>query len=188
MDGTFACECADGYKGDGYTCIEEWIVTGIDEDWQLSFDNEGWSTVPSGGLITGFERSGRINNNENGIYHLEYAHYIMSQWADSCVEADWMHQWDSNDRWVYCPSGTAINGLYRSTSGEQGRLYNIETGKCCKGVTQDCMEHIVAAELDAPGLASCPAEYALTGMYRGGCDEVHCLETFHCCRVIPYMP
>jgi len=188
-DGSFECQCSSGYKGDGYSCIEEWIITGVDTAWETNFDNAGWSTVPSGALITGFERSGSMDGGDYGIYHLEKAHYIMSQWTDSCVEEDyWMHEWDNNDRWVTCPTGTAINGLYRGNSGEEGRLHNIEYGKCCKGVTSECMEVGVEAELDNPGLASCPLGYALNGMYRGGCDDLHCLEKFHCCKVIPYMP
>jgi len=186
-DGSYDCACLDGYKGDGYSCIEAWINEG-ESDWTTSFDNEGWSNAPNGAFITGLERSGRMGNNEDGIYHIEKITWIMSAWTDSCQDADWMHQWDNNDRWVYCPSGTALNGLYRSSSGEEGRLHNIEYGKCCTGVTQECFEHGVEAELDAPGLAKCPFGYAIHGMYRGSCDELHCLEKFSCCKVIGYQP
>merc|ERR1719357_1311133 len=186
-DGSYDCACMDGYKGDGYSCIEAWINEG-ESDWQSSFDNEGWSTVPNGALITGLERSGRMGGDENGIYHIEKTTWIMSAWTDSCQDADWMHQWDNNDRWVHCPAGTALNGLYRSNSGEEGRLHNIEYGKCCTDVTEECMEHGVEAELDAPGLAKCPFGYAINGMYRGSCDEIHCLEKFNCCKVIGYQP
>jgi len=166
--------------------IPAWI-DGVDE-WTSKFDNQGWSTVPVGGLIAGFERSGSRENGNNGISHIEFAYYVMSLWPDVCTHEDWTHTWDHNHRWVTCPPGSAINGLYRSHPGQGDRLSHIEEGKCCKGVTDECKEVNVDAQLDRLGLAICPVGYAIRGMYKSSCDALHCLDKFECCKVIEHMP
>merc|ERR1719419_753042 len=50
------------------------------------------------------------------------------------------------------------------------------------------MEVDVSASFDYEGLTSCPQGYALTGMWRQECAELHCMEKINCCKVIEHMP
>ena len=50
------------------------------------------------------------------------------------------------------------------------------------------MDVDVSASFDQSGLSACPEGYALSGMWRGDCEELHCIETFHCCQVLTEMP
>ena len=97
-------------------------------DWMTSFDTIGWSDVPEGTLITGFERSGSVDGGEHGLHHLEAATYVNSIYRDGCTEEDWWSAWDNPNQWVQCPAGSAIRGLYRN-EGAEGRLYAIEMGR-----------------------------------------------------------
>ena len=50
------------------------------------------------------------------------------------------------------------------------------------------MDVDVSASFDESGLTACPVGYALSGMWRGDCEELHCIETFRCCMVLTEMP
>ena len=50
------------------------------------------------------------------------------------------------------------------------------------------MDVDVSVSFDQSGLSACPEGYALSGMWRGDCEELHCIETFHCCQVLTEMP
>ena len=50
------------------------------------------------------------------------------------------------------------------------------------------MDVDVSVSFDNSGLSSCPEGYALSGMWRGDCEELHCIETFHCCQVLTELP
>lgn len=91
----------------------------------------------------------------------------------------------SNNRWGVCPNGYFLQGLYR-TNGHS--LHNIEEGRCCKPNNLPnsylrCYDHNVGSSFDNKGWSNCDGGYYLTGIYRGGCDQLHCLDKFRCCSM-----
>ena len=80
-----------------------------------------------------------------------------------------------------------MNGLFRTD--EDPWLHNIEEARCCKpqGLPdeyEDCYKENVWGSFDGKGLSVCKREsYYMTGIYRGDCDKLYCLEEFMCCRM-----
>jgi len=127
-----------------------------------------------------------MDGGAHAIYHLESATYANSFWTEPCTTENWWDTWNNENTWVECPAGNALRGLYRSP-GDDAKLWYIEEGLCCPGVAE-CVETDIAASFDHEGLSSCPTGYAISGMYRGGCGELHCMEKIKCCRIISDMP
>ena len=38
---------------------------------------------------------------------------------------------------------------------------------------------------DSKGLSKCNDGYYMAGLYRGGCDELRCIEKIKCCKMYP---
>ena len=93
----------------------------------------------------------------------------------------------SNHRWSTCPSGHFLQGLYR---GDGNNLHNIEYGKCCKPANHpywwgSCYNQDIMLSFDKKGLSKCDDGYYMTGVYRGGCDGLRCIEEIKCCKMYP---
>ncbi|XP_032239144.2 uncharacterized protein LOC5513729 [Nematostella vectensis] len=104
--------------------------------------------------------------------------------------ADWWSSFDRNNRWNTCPNGYFLQGLDRN-DGQS--LDNIEVGKCCKPANHPhwyghCYDQDVRASFDKEGTSKCRDGYFMTGLYRGNCDEIYCIEMFKCCKMVPTPP
>ena len=88
---------------------------------------------------------------------------------------------------VVCPTGYFLQGLYRN-SGE-GWVHHIEEAKCCKPNTfpdkyEDCYGEDIWGPFDNIGLSGCKKRgYYVAGIYKGGCDNLGCIERLFCCKM-----
>ncbi|KAH9499561.1 hypothetical protein Btru_078122 [Bulinus truncatus] len=116
-----------------------------------------------------------------------------SNWSNTdvlVVYEDWTLTLDDEKVWAYCPSGYFLQGLYRSDTGwpwYTGYLHNIETARCAKPATHpfyygDCYVLDIPT-FDRQGIFSCREDYYLTGLYKSGCDKLHCLDSLMCCKM-----
>ncbi|XP_048576422.1 uncharacterized protein LOC5514381 [Nematostella vectensis] len=163
-------------------------------NWRSSFDKKGFSTC---GSVTQY-MNGLYRNKPSGyqgIFLIEQARCCARPrpyWnqATSCIMADWWSSFDRNNRWNTCPNGYFLRGLYRN-DGQS--LDNIEVGKCCKPANHPhwyghCYDQDVRASFDKEGTSKCRDGYFMTGLYRGNCDEIYCIEMFKCCKMVPTPP
>lgn len=86
--------------------------------------------------------------------------------------------------WALCPEGHFLQGLYRTSHW----LHSIEEGKCCKPASlpdtyAECVEKDIGSTFNNRGLSSCDDGYYMAGIYRGGCDLLHCIEKIKCCKM-----
>lgn len=89
------------------------------------------------------------------------------------------------NRWAFCPTGYFLQGLYRS---KNHNIHNIEEGHCCKPNNLPssylrCYEHDISSSFDNKGWSECDSDHYLTGVYRGGCDKLQCIEKIKCCMM-----
>lgn len=89
------------------------------------------------------------------------------------------------NRWAFCPTGYFLQGLYRS---KNHNIHNIEEGHCCKPNNLPssylrCYEHDISSSFDNKGWSECDSDHYLTGVYRGGCDKLRCIEKIKCCMM-----
>ncbi|CAL1532982.1 unnamed protein product [Lymnaea stagnalis] len=161
------------------------------DNWVLSFDQEGSSKCSnSQTYIRGFERS--ENTADDGIGLLEYAQCCSAPDRYEAYEpktqtVDWILILDNNNQWAKCPDGYFLQGLYRSGSWP-GYLYNIEQGLCAKPFRHpdnygSCYDQDIVYCFDDEGLCNCQDGYYVTGIYRGGCNKLLCIETLKCCSM-----
>ncbi|XP_001639919.2 aerolysin [Nematostella vectensis] len=164
-------------------------------NWQISFDKEGYSTCNSkNDYINGLYRNNNAGGND-GIHLIEKARccpipYPFWYQPTDCVIADWVHSLDNNYRWSTCPGGHFLQGLYRS--GDKW-LHNIEYGKCCKPANHPhwwghCYNQDVGRSFDNVGTSKCNDGYFMTGVYRGSCNKLYCIESFKCCKMVNSPP
>ncbi|EDO47855.1 predicted protein [Nematostella vectensis] len=165
-------------------------------NWWSSFDNEGYSTCCSKTIyINGLYRNTNGGVSDDGIHRIEEARCCprpKSYWYQStdCIVADWMHSLENDYQWSTCPGGYFLQGFYRS--GDKW-LHNIEYGKCCKPANHPhawghCYEQSVESSFDSEGTSKCNDSYFMTGLYRGSCDRLHCIEKFRCCKMVNNPP
>lgn len=92
-----------------------------------------------------------------------------------------------NNVWAVCPTGYFIRGFYRN---DNALLYNIEEATCCKPNSfpnryEECYEESIGVSFDNIGLSECTKnDYYVVGIYKGGCDDLHCIETLKCCKMV----
>ena len=162
-------------------------------NWWSSFDKKGYSTCASSNqYINGLYRNDRGGDE---IYRLEEARccgrtFPYYYQPTQCMAADWVHSLDNNNRWSTCSSGHFLQGLYRS---DGNKLHNIEYGKCCKPANHpywwgSCYNQDIRLSFDKKGLSKCNDGHYMTGVYRGGCDRLRCIETIKCCKMYPSPP
>lgn len=164
-------------------------------NWWGSMDKKGWSMCEGNNeYLSGLWRNDRDGNNDkDGLYRIEEARCCgrsisYGSEAESCYNANWWGVLDSSNQWAKCKDGYFLRGLYRSSDY---KLHNLEEGKCCRPSSAPnsyaaCYELTsVGSTFDKKGLSKCAAGYLMTGVYRGGCDNLYCIEKFKCCSMKP---
>jgi len=160
-------------------------------NWWHSFDKTGWSKCASGNeYMTGLWRNVRGRGSSDGLYRIEQAKCCarsssFGRVRNTCYTQNWVRTLDYNNRWAKCKNGYFLQGFYRS-SGHM--LHNLEYAQCCKPSTAPtaygrCQDYSVARSFDNKGLSQCPSGYMMTGLYRGGCNYLYCIEKFRCCQM-----
>lgn len=162
------------------------------EDWSHTFDHLGWSTCGHGRYMLGMYRNSGKSFDRIGLIEkvdcYDAPGYLYSSSDDrDCYHEDW--QTFNQIGWSKCKNGYYMAGLYRS-SGD--RLYNIETALCCRPNTQVkqwgyCQTKNVWNSFNNEGWSDCPSGYYMAGLYRSSCDELYCLEEYHCCKMGSYI-
>ena len=161
-----------------------------DADWSSSFNNKGLSMCDnSRKFMTGLYRDDRGNTDR--LKRLDGARCCSrpTPWRQSSnmvIHSNWWSLLDNNNRWATCPDGYFLNGLYRDKDHD-GWLHNIEEGRCVKPADapysyKNCVDKSVASCFNNKGWCNCNSGSFLTGIYRGDCDELHCLNKFRCCE------
>ncbi|GFR69242.1 biomphalysin [Elysia marginata] len=159
-------------------------------DWSKSFDKAGLVKCSNArDFITGFYRNDRKSSDH--LYLLEKASCCSRPhpWQYSSylvVHADWWKILDYTNRWGRCPDGYFLNGLYRSED-HAGWLNNIEEGRCVKAADAPnkyatCYNHDIEICFDNKGWCKCNSGYFVTGVYRAGCNALHCMKYLRCCK------
>jgi len=194
-------EALDDTAGEGEQGADE-MTTGSCKysDWGRSFDKAGWSYCGGGQggrspkdnhqYISGLWRNDNKGNND-GLYLIEKAYCCRRspKYTGRKVTkkgGEWTRTLDRSNVWATCPDGYFINGFYKSSDKW---IHNLEKAKCTRPVEApskwgNCYEEkSVGRTFDKKGLSKCRAGYFLTGLYRGGCDKLYCIENFKCCRM-----
>jgi len=143
-------------------------------DWSSTFDNAGWSRVPSKFAIIGFWRSG-----ETRLANLEYVLAGKGFWDElgDSREADWGAALDGNWAWGRCdpaPGGGTqlIRALERSqgTSGDNW-MYHLERAECVApvgGFGSQCIEQAISPAWAPNSWMKCEGlGYYMAGIRRG---------------------
>jgi len=161
-------------------------------EWSRSFDDKGYSNCNSQTeYLNGLWRN-KNKGSQDWIYLLENGRCcprdkLYHNQPTGCFVADWRNTFDRANSWGTCPKGYFINGLYRSPKSCKG-LNCIELAKCCKPASHPhyygkCYDQDVSQTFDKKGLSKCNDGYFMTGIYKGGCDQLSCLEKFRCCKM-----
>ena len=88
--------------------------------------------------------------------------------------------------WAKCPSGYFLNGF--KITGHL-LLSDIQQAKCCRPQNHpddydSCYDEDITLSFDNEGWSECKqAGHFMTGFYKGGCQEVYCIEKFRCCKM-----
>ncbi|XP_027059482.1 neurogenic locus Notch protein-like [Pocillopora damicornis] len=207
VDG-FRCDCAAGWLG--ITCddtvnfiMKKFLLFSMatlmmmdqcwsqcrTANWWGSFDKKGWSKCGSSvEYLKGFYRNNK--NNNDPISLLEEGRCCKApspnqNQASTCKNANWWGVLDKTNRWAFCPTGYFLQGLYRS---KNHNIHNIEEGHCCRPNNLPssylrCYEHDISSSFDNKGWSECDSDHYLTGVYRGGCDKLQCIEKIKCCMM-----
>jgi len=159
-------------------------------NWWKSFDKKGWSTCGSSNeYMNGLYRNGK-SGGDDGLFRIEEARCCKRSGSygsesDDCYNANWWSSFDKENNWNTCKAGYFLRGLYRN-GGK--KLHSLEEAKCCKPRSAPesyghCYDQDVGSSFDKKGTSKCNKGYIMTGMYRGGCDWLYCIEKFRCCKM-----
>lgn len=160
-------------------------------NWWKSFNKKGYSQCEKKNyFIRGFFRNKRRKGKEDSIKLIEEAKCCgrSSQWWNKetvTVYADWWKLFDKKKTWGYCPSGYFLQGFFRS---KNHRVRNIEEGRCSKPAGHPehyghCYNEDIWSCFDKKGLCQCRQNYFVTGIYKGNCDNLYCIEKLRCCKM-----
>ncbi|XP_005112200.1 uncharacterized protein LOC101845516 [Aplysia californica] len=162
-------------------------------NWWGSFDQKDGLSKCDGGsdYITGLYRSKRLIPDRLGFIEEAKCCPAPSPYTGDKTQvfyANWWASFDQNNRWNTCPAGFFLQGLYRTGTGD--RLWDLEEGRCMKPASHPyvhgrCYDHDITLAFDRQGWVRCDNSYFLTGLYRGVCDELYCLEKMRCCKMEP---
>ncbi|XP_059179031.1 uncharacterized protein LOC131958176 [Physella acuta] len=163
-------------------------------NWWSSMDKTGLSKCDNEtDFISGLYRNERISWDDDALQLLEEAECCTRNWTwtqskTQTVYADWWFTFDRSNSWVYCPAGYFLNGLYRNENNP-GLLHNIEEGRCSKPADHPpyhghCYDQDIGLCFDNKGLCRCNNDYYVTGIHRGNCDQLHCLDQLRCCTTV----
>lgn len=174
--------------------------------WWSSFDRAGWSLCKnSNAYVNGLWRNDGKGNND-GLFLIEKGYCcdrppVFGSARRVVKNADWSIIMDKLNTWGECPRGYFLNGFYRSNSDKpnlkdkgksvdviKGGLHNLEKAKCSRPQTApvaygNCYEQNVGISFDKKGLSKCKAGYFMTGLWKGTCDKLYCVEKWKCCRM-----
>ena len=81
-----------------------------------------------------------------------------------------------------------MEGIYISADSGP-KLYHIEEAKCCRPQNHPdsydgCYDEDVSISFDHKGWSQCKQDgYYMAGFYKGGCNELYCIEKFRCCKM-----
>ncbi|XP_059148930.1 uncharacterized protein LOC131936092 [Physella acuta] len=142
-------------------------------------------------FISGFYRNERTGLDDDPLQLFDKADCSprnRTRCKTQTVYADWWSTFDKGDSWANCPDGYFLNGLYRSDINK-GLLNNIEEGRCSKQADHPsyyghCYDHDISVCFDNKGLCRCNNDYYVTGIYRGDCDKLYCLDKLRCCKTV----
>lgn len=159
-------------------------------NWVHSLDSGGLSECDiSNPIISGFYRS-EIDYSDDGIGRLENAECcsLPNPWQVffDFVIANWWVSLDHENTWNVCPAGYFLSGLYGTGISLGSKLSNIEEGRCIKAVHHPdrygyCYDLDTSVCFSKQGWCRCYADSFMTGLYRGGCNELHCITKMRCC-------
>jgi len=157
-------------------------------DWWTTFDHGGWSKCPAGEYMTGLYRSSPESTDRIGLLEEGECKSAPLNWASlsrkDCHELDLKITFDKQG-WGKCKPGYYMSGMY-STKGTN--LHNIENFQCCRPNTNaviqgSCYQQDVKISFDNKGWSKCKSGTYMTGLYRGTCDWLYCIESFNCCAM-----
>merc|ERR1712106_98128 len=195
---SWGCRCC--VPGATYTKHNLWDIYQVESppktyvtNWWHCFDRQGWCQA-SAGYMTGLYRSDNLGGLKDDISRLEE---VSSADAPSYLSGGMscynQNIQDSFDRkgWSKCNPGYYMKGLYRTNGLFRAGLHNIETAKCCKPTNQrsawgSCYQANVLHSFDRKGWSKCSPGYYMAGMWRNDCDNLYCIEYFHCCEMGAY--
>ncbi|XP_022781842.1 uncharacterized protein LOC111322890 [Stylophora pistillata] len=161
----------------------------IEVDWNISLGSAGWASCPLGKYLRGVSRA-HITN-PDGIDNIKAGkcctppHEFLDQDTE-CKTVNWKTRLSKNHKWASCPEGYFLRGFYYSN---KTLLNNIEQAWCCRpknyiSRTKECYLQDVGIKLDKEGWSTCGDWYHMAGVYRGGCNFLHCIETLTCCKIM----
>ncbi|KAK6976702.1 Biomphalysin 21 [Biomphalaria glabrata] len=140
--------------------------------------------------INGLERNS--TENFDGLHLLTGVHCCSPplRYLDSdtiVIYENWAWKFEQNNRWAYCPQGFFLHGL-QTTSSDSGINYlqNIKYARCIKPSNHpesyaDC--YYQNLNFNKQGVFNCRDDYYVTGLHKGNCDSLRCLDKLHCCKM-----
>ncbi|XP_058941677.2 properdin-like isoform X1 [Pocillopora verrucosa] len=160
-------------------------------NWWASLDKKGWSVCPNDRtFLKGLWRNDPSGN--NGLWLIEEGKCCRAKepsyanQPSTCTNANWWRTLDPKHVWALCPAGYYMEGIYITYPTN---IYNIEESKCCRpqnhpNAYDDCYDEDVYLSFDKKGWSECKRDgYYMTGIYKGGCEHLYCIEKFKCCSM-----
>ncbi|XP_059148831.1 aerolysin-4-like [Physella acuta] len=162
-------------------------------NWAETIKKQGTSMCNNqNDFISGFYRAAFTGDEKDSIELIDGVECCSrnSPWDTSRTQtmtADWWYSFDKVNTWSTCPPGYFLNGIYRTRDADRGFLHNIEEGRCSKPADHppyyhDCNDHNVETCFNGIGLCKCNDGYYVTGLYKGNCNRLFCIETLRCCK------
>ncbi|XP_059146971.1 uncharacterized protein LOC131934820 [Physella acuta] len=101
--------------------------------------------------------------------------------------ANWRNSFNKENSWSSCPPGYFLNGIYRTKDADRGFLHNIKGGRCNKpgdhpAYYSHCYYHDIGICFANVGLCKCNDGYYVTGLFKGNCNKLYCIQTLRCCK------
>jgi len=162
-------------------------------NWWKSFNKSGYSQCDKNtDFIRGFFRNNRRKGNKDTIRLLEEAKCCgrSSQWWNKetvTVYEDWWKLFNKKKKWSL-PGRLLLAGFLQKLKKKNHGVSNIEEGRCSKPAGHPehyghCYNEDIVSCFDKKGLCQCGENYFVTGLYKGNCDNLHCIEMLRCCKM-----
>ncbi|XP_059144767.1 uncharacterized protein LOC131931950 [Physella acuta] len=138
-------------------------------------------------FITGFSRKDKTTDDPLNLLDEVECCTRNSTWTNytHTLYADWSTMSKTNT-WSTCPAGYFMTGFYVSDA-KATLLSNILEGRCSRPADHppsygQCYDHDISTCFDNKGFCKCNDTYFVTGIYRGSCDKLNCLDKLRCCK------
>ncbi|XP_059147869.1 uncharacterized protein LOC131935453 [Physella acuta] len=162
-------------------------------NWAETFKKQGTSMCNNqNDFISGFYRAAFTGDEKDSIELIEGVECCSrnSPWDKSRTQtmiADWWYSFDRLNSWSNCQDGYFLNGIYRTRDADRCYSHNIEEGRCSKPADHpeyysNCYDHDIGTCFDNTGLCKCNDGYYVTGLYKGTCNRLYCIEMLRCCK------